>query len=69
MSNGGRPLAGLPVSGATSPDGRWAYALYDGDKRMPFLLALDTVSGRVIRVDLPGLERLVDPYWVKLRLD
>ena len=69
VSNGGAPLAGLPTSGATSPDGRWAYALYDGDKRMPFLLALDTASGRVIRVGLPGLERLVDPYWVKLRVD
>jgi hypothetical protein len=69
VSNSGRPLAGLPVSAATSPDGRWAYALYDGDERTPFLLALDTVTGRVLRVDLPGLERLVDPYWVKLRLD
>jgi hypothetical protein len=69
VSNGGPPLAGLPVSAATSPDGRWAYALYDGDKRKPFLLALDTVTGRVIRVDLPGLERLLDPYWVKLRVD
>jgi hypothetical protein len=27
------------------------------------------VTRRVIRVDLPGLERLVDPYWVKLRVD
>jgi protein MpaA len=70
VSNGERPLAGLPISGATSPDGRWAYALYDGDRHMPFLLALDTVSGRVIRVDLPGLERLVaNPYMLKLRLD
>jgi murein peptide amidase A len=69
VSNGGRPLAGLPVSAATSPDGRWAYALYDGDMRMPFLLALDTVNGRVIRVDLPGLERLANPYLLKLRVD
>lgn len=70
VSNGGRPLAGLPISGATSPDGRWAYALYDGDMRLPFLLALDTISGRIIHVDLPGLERLTDnPYLLKLRLD
>jgi hypothetical protein len=69
VSNGERPLAGLPISGATSPDGRWAYALYDGDMRMPFLLALDTVTGRVIRVDLPGLERLANPYLLKLRVD
>jgi murein peptide amidase A len=69
MSNSERQLAGLPISGATSPDGRWAYALYDGDMRRPFLLALDTATGRVLRVDLPGLERLHNPYLLKLRLD
>lgn len=70
VSNSERQLAGLPISGATSPNGRWAYALYDGDMRRPFLLALDTVSGRLIRVDLPGLERLTtNPYLLKLRLD
>jgi hypothetical protein len=69
VSNSGRQLAGLPISGATSPDGRWAYALYDGDMRLPFLLALDTVTGRILRVDLPGLEQLRNPYLLKLRLD
>jgi protein MpaA len=69
VSNDDRPLAGLPLSGAGSPNGRWAYSLYDGDMRLPFLLALDTVTGRVIRVDLPGLERLADPYLLKLRVD
>jgi hypothetical protein len=65
-----RPLSGLPISATRSPDGRWAFALYDGDKRTPFLFALDTVTGRLIRVDLPGLEHLVgDPYWLQLRLD
>lgn len=69
VSNSRRQLAGLPISGATSPDGRWAYALYDGDMRLPFLLALDTVTGRVLRVDLPGLEQLRNPGMLKLRLD
>jgi protein MpaA len=69
VSNSGRQLAGLPISGATSPDGRWAYALYEGDMHLPFLLALDTVTGRVLRVDLPGLEQLHSPYMLKLRLD
>jgi hypothetical protein len=70
VSNSKRRLSGLPISGATSPNGRWAYALYDGDRHMPFLLALDTMGGRVIRVDLPGLERLVaNPYLLKLRLN
>jgi protein MpaA len=68
-SNSERQLAGLPISGTTSPDGRWAYALYDGDMRLPFLLALDTVTGRILRVDLPGLEQLQNPYMLKLRLD
>jgi len=69
VSNSGRPLEGLPISGATNPDGRWAYALYDGDMHLPFLLALDTVTGRVLRVDLPGLGRLRNPYLLKLHLD
>jgi protein MpaA len=69
VSNGRHQLAGLPISGATSSDGRWAYTLYDGDMHLPFLLALDTVTGRVLRVDLPGLERLDNPYLLKLRLD
>lgn len=75
-----RTLSGLPISGTSSPDGRWAYALYDGDAHQPFLLALDTAGGRVIRVDLPGLERLAAsrqpsrkrfgfPYMLKLHLD
>ncbi len=80
VSSDARTLSGLPISGVSSPDGRWAYALYDGDAHQPFLLALDTAGGRVIRVDLPGLERLVAslqpgrkhlgfPYLLKLRLD
>lgn len=68
-SNSDRPLAGLPISGTTSPDGRWAYTLYDGDMHLPFLLALDAATGRVLRVDLPGLEQLRNPYMLKLRLD
>jgi protein MpaA len=37
--------------------------------RRPFLLALDTITGRVLRVDLPGLEQLHNPYLLKLHLD
>lgn len=69
VSNSERQLAGLPISGTSSPDGRWAYALYDGDMHRPFLLALNTVTGRLLRVDLPGLGRLRNPYLLKLRLD
>ena len=80
VSGDARTLSGVPISSASSTDGRWAYALYDGDEHQPFLLALDTTSGRVLRVDLPGLERLAAslqpsrehlgfPYMLKLRLD
>jgi len=52
----GERMAGLPTSRATSPDGRWAYTLYDGDgKHEPFIHALDTVGRRAVCVDLPQL--------------
>ena len=48
-------MHGLPMSRATSPDGRWAYTLYDGGEGHPFVHALDT-SGRTARcIDLPPL--------------
>ncbi len=37
-------IQGLPITRAASPDGRWAYTLYDGNDREPFLHALDTVG-------------------------
>jgi murein peptide amidase A len=49
-------MEGLPITRASSPDGRWAYTLYDGNGEASFLLALDTASGRLERVDLPQLE-------------
>jgi DNA-binding beta-propeller fold protein YncE len=36
-------MQGFPMTRATSPDGRWAYTLYDGDKH-PFIHALDTAG-------------------------
>ncbi len=53
-------MRGLPITRATSRDGRWAYTLYDAnlyddDGRAPYLQALDTVAGRVVRVGLPQL--------------
>lgn len=53
-------VAGLPVSRANSPDGRWAYTLYDGDRGEPFIHALDTVGRRAVCIDLPQLEGLRD---------
>jgi len=47
---------GLPITRATSPDGRWAYTLYDGVRHQPLLHALDTVAGRAVVADLPQLQ-------------
>jgi hypothetical protein len=48
-------MAGLPVTRASSPDGRWAYTLYDGDGGEPFIHALDTVRRTAVCIDLPQL--------------
>ncbi len=48
-------MRGQPVTRATSADGRWAYTLYDGAGKYPFLHALDT-RGRTARcIDLSAL--------------
>ncbi len=53
-------MHGLPMSRATSTDGRWAYTLYDGAGKAPFVHALDT-TGRTARcIDLPALPAGVD---------
>lgn len=60
-------MGGLPITRATSPDGRWAYTLYDGAGKEPFVHALDT-SGRTARcIDLDALAGYRDLY--RLRLD
>jgi protein MpaA len=51
-------MAGLPLARAMSPDGRWAYTLYDGNGKEPFIHALDTVAGQAVCVDLPQLADL-----------
>lgn len=60
-------MGGFPVTRAWSPDSRWAYTLYDGAGKEPFVHALDT-SGRTARcVDLDELGGYADLY--RLRLD
>jgi hypothetical protein len=65
----GEKMQGLPVTRAMSPDGRWAYTLYDGNGGEPFLHALDTVRGRAVCVDLPQLEGRKDLFGSALRID
>ena len=48
-------MRGFPVTRATSPDGRWAYTLYDGGTDTPFIHALDTAKGTAKCVDLDAL--------------
>jgi hypothetical protein len=62
-------MQGLPITRASSPDGRWAYTLYDGNGKEPFLHALDTVRGRAVCVDLPQLEGRHDLFMSRLRME
>jgi protein MpaA len=66
----GEQLRGLPISQATSVDGRQAYTLYDGGNgKVPFVEALDTVSGNAFRIDLPGLGPRHILFMLQLRLE
>ncbi len=49
-------MSGLPLTRATSADGRWEYTLYDGDE-YPFVHALDTDRREAFCIDLEGLGR------------
>jgi hypothetical protein len=49
------PLRGSPMARALSRDGRWAYTLYDGNGKHPFIHALDTERARAKCIDLDGL--------------
>ena len=51
-------MRGLPMARATSPDGRWAYTLYNGGGRPhdeAFIHILDTVDGISHCIELPGI--------------
>lgn len=61
-------MEGLPLYRAMSPDGRWAYTLYDGNGKEPFVHALDTVAGRAVCVDLPQLTELPRRFYYLLQL-
>jgi hypothetical protein len=48
-------MRGYPLTRAASPDGRWAYTLYDGAGAHPFIHALDTANGTAACIDLDEL--------------
>ena len=62
-------MRGLPITRAAGPDGRWAYTLYDGNGKEPFIHALDTVRRRVACIDLPQLAGVRSPYMLRLRVE
>jgi hypothetical protein len=49
------PMHGSPLTRVASPDGRWAYTLYDGMGKAPFVHALDTSTRSAHCIDLPSL--------------
>jgi hypothetical protein len=51
----GEKMRGQPLSRATSSDGRWAYTLYDGAGKAPFVHALDTGNRTARCIDLDAL--------------
>jgi hypothetical protein len=51
----GEKMGGSPVTRATSPNGRWAYTLYDGAGKTPFVHALDTSTRSARCIDLDAL--------------
>jgi hypothetical protein len=48
-------MRGYPLTRTVSPDGRWAYTLYDGAGKHPFIHALDTSQRRAVCIDTPSL--------------
>jgi hypothetical protein len=61
-------MRGLPITRATSPDGRWEYTLYDGAGSYPFVHALDTVRGEAACIDLDALTGFLRLYELRLRV-
>jgi len=59
-------MRGNPISRALSPDGRWAYTLYDGGGGTPFVHALDTSRRTARCIDLGALKG--SQYLWRLRL-
>jgi hypothetical protein len=51
----GEKMGGSPLTRATSPNGRWAYTLYDGAGKTPFVHALDTSTRSARCIDLDAL--------------
>jgi hypothetical protein len=51
----GEKMGGFPLTRATSPNGRWAYTLYDGAGKTLFVHALDTSTRSARCIDLDAI--------------
>ena len=63
----GEDMRGFPITRAFSPNGQWAYTLYDGAGKHPFVHALNTRELTAACIDLDGLTGRRD--LTDLRLD
>jgi hypothetical protein len=61
-------MRGMPITRATSRDGRWEYTLYDGAGSYPFVHALDTRRAEALCIDLDALTGHMRLYELRLRL-
>jgi hypothetical protein len=61
-------MRGNPITRVTSADGRWAYTLYDGGGKTPFIHALDTVGYDAHCIDLDALTGNTNVPNLRLRL-
>jgi hypothetical protein len=61
-------MRGAPITRHTSSDGRWAYTLYDGAGKTPFVHALDTRKRAARCVDLPMLRGRTDLWTLRFHL-
>jgi hypothetical protein len=57
----GEEMRGAPLARLYGPGHRWAYTLYDGNGKKPFVHALDTVGGTARCIDLP-MVRAMDVF-------
>ena len=62
-------MGGYPVTRAYSADGRWAYTLYDGAGKHPFVHALDTTGRTAACIDLDALSPRRDVYALRLAVE
>jgi hypothetical protein len=62
----GEAMRGFPITRLASPDGRWAYTLYDGSGKAPFVHALDTRGRRAVCIDMDLLAGRRDLYNLRL---